>query len=51
MTNSTISIDLDLIRETTIVSLLLGLVLLVPNQEYGVLLALPYSIPFLLVLL
>jgi len=51
VTNSTISTDLVLVRETTIVSPLLGLVLLVLNQEYRVLLVLLYSVPFLLVLL
>ena len=40
MTNLTILMDLALVREITIVLPLLGLVLLVPNQEYRVLLVL-----------
>jgi len=46
MTNLTILTDLALVKETTIVLPLLGLVLLVLSQEYRVLLVLLYSVPF-----
>ena len=49
MTSLTVLMDPALVRETTIISPPLGLVLLVPSQEYRVLLVLPYGIPFLLV--
>ena len=51
MTDSTILIGLVLVKETTVMLPLLGLVLLVLSQEYRVLLVYLYGIPFLLVLL
>jgi len=51
MTNLTELTGLVLVKETTIILPLLGLVLLVLSQEYRVLLVYLYGVPFLLVLL